>query len=337
MLIIQINGIKMKLNKKFFKNKKIFITGGTGTFGTSMIKKLLKEFNIKKITVYSRDEMKQWYLRERLNSKKINFVLGDVRDKERLTSCMEGHDYVFHAAATKIVPTSEFNPEECIKTNIIGAMNVIDASKNTNIKKVVALSTDKASSPINLYGATKLCSDKLFVSQNAIIQKKTTFGVVRYGNVMASRGSIIPYFKSLKKEKSFPITHLDMTRFFLTIEDAVEFSCFCMQKMLGGEIFVKKIKSINITDLAKSIKKNAKFKITGIRPGEKIHEQMIGSDESINTAEFNEHYEILPNLTEKKLRLKRGGNKVRDDFIFSSKTAKKFTISEFSKFISLIN
>ena len=192
----------MKLIKKFFNNKRIFITGGTGTFGTSMIKKLLKEFNVNKITVFSRDEMKQWYLKEKLlNPKKIKFVLGDVRDKERLVSCMEGHDYVFHAAATKIVPTSEFNPEECIKTNIIGAMNVIEASKNNNIKKVIALSTDKASSPINLYGATKLCSDKLFVSQNVINKKKTTFGVVRYGNVMASRGSIIPYFKSLKKKK----------------------------------------------------------------------------------------------------------------------------------------
>ena len=328
----------MKLIKKFFNNKRIFITGGTGTFGTSMIKKLLKEFNVNKITVFSRDEMKQWYLKEKLlNPKKIKFVLGDVRDKERLVSCMEGHDYVFHAAATKIVPTSEFNPEECIKTNIIGAMNVIEASKNNNIKKVIALSTDKASSPINLYGATKLCSDKLFVSQNVINKKKTTFGVVRYGNVMASRGSIIPYFKSLKKKNNFPITHLDMTRFFLTIEDAVDFSCFCMRKMLGGEIFVKKIKSIKITDLAKSIKKNAEFKITGIRPGEKIHEQMIGSDESINTAEFNNHYEILPNLSEKNLRVKLGGKSVSNDFIFSSKTAEKFSITEFSKIISKIN
>ncbi len=328
----------MELNKKFFLNKRIFITGGTGTFGTSMIKNLLSNYNVNKITVYSRDEMKQWYLREQFSKfKKINFVLGDVRDKERLTNCMEGNDYVFHAAATKIVPTSEFNPEECIKTNIIGAMNVIDAAKNTNIKRVVALSTDKASSPINLYGATKLCSDKLFVSQNAISKKKTIFGVVRYGNVMASRGSIIPFFKSLKDHKYFPITHSDMTRFFLTIEDAVAFSCFCLKKMYGGEIFVKKIRSIKITDLAKSIKKDAKFKITGIRPGEKIHEQMIGSDESLNTAEFKDHYEILPNMKEKNLRLKQGGHKVSDDFIFSSMTAKKFTIKQFSKMIDNIN
>jgi len=328
----------MKISSSYFKNKKIFITGGTGTFGTAMINHLIKNFKVKKITVYSRDEMKQWYLKEKLSkNKNIKFILGDVRDKERLTNCMEGHDYVFHAAATKIVPTSEFNPEECIKTNIIGAMNVIDASKSTRIKRVIALSTDKASSPINLYGATKLCSDKLFVSQNIISDKKTVFGVVRYGNVIASRGSIIPFFNSLKNEKFFPITHVDMTRFFLTIEDAVVFSCFCMKKMLGGEIFVRKIKSIKITDLAKSIKNNVKFKITGIRPGEKIHEQMIGSDESINTAEFRNHYEILPNLKEKNIRLKKDGKKVSDDFIFSSKTAKKFSIQQFGKIIKNIN
>ena len=232
----------MKISSSYFKNKKIFITGGTGTFGTAMINHLIKNFKVKKITVYSRDEMKQWYLKEKLSkNKNIKFILGDVRDKERLTNCMEGHDYVFHAAATKIVPTSEFNPEECIKTNIIGAMNVIDASKSTRIKRVIALSTDKASSPINLYGATKLCSDKLFVSQNIISDKKTVFGVVRYGNVIASRGSIIPFFNSLKNEKFFPITHVDMTRFFLTIEDAVVFSCFCMKKIEFWGLLLKKI------------------------------------------------------------------------------------------------
>ena len=320
--------------QKFFNNKNIFITGGTGTFGTAMIDFLLKNSKPKSIIVYSRDEMKQWYLKENLlKFKNVKFVLGDVRDKERLDSVLSNKiDYLFHAAATKIVPTSEFNPEECIKTNIIGAMNVIDCCKKNKVKKVIALSTDKASSPINLYGATKLCSDKLFVAQNRE-NVQTKFGVVRYGNVMASRGSIIPYFKSLINKSYFPITHPEMTRFFLSIEDAVKFSCFGMINMIGGEIFVKKIKSIKITDLAKSIKHNVKFKITGIRPGEKIHEQMIGSDEAINTAEFNDHYEILANVNEKMKKIRKGYKSVDKNFIYSSKTAKKFSINEFKKII----
>ena len=324
--------------QKFFNNKNIFITGGTGTFGTAMIDFLLKNSKPKSIIVYSRDEMKQWYLKENLlKFKNVKFVLGDVRDKERLDSVLSNKiDYLFHAAATKIVPTSEFNPEECIKTNIIGAMNVIDCCKKNKVKRVIALSTDKASSPINLYGATKLCSDKLFVAQNSE-NVQTKFGVVRYGNVMASRGSIIPYFKSLINKSYFPITHLEMTRFFLSIEDAVRFSCFGMINMIGGEIFVKKIKSIKITDLAKSIKHNVKFKITGIRPGEKIHEQMIGSDEAINTAEFNDHYEILANVSEKMKKIRKGYKSVDKNFIFSSKTAKKFSINEFKKIILKLN
>ena len=324
--------------QKFFNNKNIFITGGTGTFGKAMIDFLLKNSKPKSIIVYSRDEMKQWYLKENLlKFKNVKFVLGDVRDKERLDSVLSNKiDYLFHAAATKIVPTSEFNPEECIKTNIIGAMNVIDCCKKNKVKRVIALSTDKASSPINLYGATKLCSDKLFVAQNSE-NVQTKFGVVRYGNVMASRGSIIPYFKSLINKSYFPITHPEMTRFFLSIEDAVRFSCFGMINMIGGEIFVKKIKSIKITDLAKSIKHNVKFKIIGIRPGEKIHEQMIGSDESINTAEFNDHYEILANVHEKMKKIKKGYKSVDKNFIFSSKTAKKFSINEFKKIILKLN
>lgn len=324
--------------QKFFNNKNIIITGGTGTFGTAMINFLLKNSKPKSIIVYSRDEMKQWYLKENLlKFKNIKFVLGDVRDKERLDSVLSNKiDYLFHAAATKIVPTSEFNPEECIKTNIIGAMNVIDCCKKNKVKRVIALSTDKASSPINLYGATKLCSDKLFVAQNSE-NVQTKFGVVRYGNVMASRGSIIPYFKSLINKPYFPITHPEMTRFFLSIEEAVKFSCFGMINMMGGEIFVKKIKSIKITDLAKSIKQNIKFKITGIRPGEKIHEQMIGSDEAINTAEFKDHYEILANVNEKMKRIRKGYKSVDKNFIFSSKTAKKFSINEFRKIIQKLN
>jgi len=324
----------MNFNAKFFLNKNLLITGGTGTFGTAMIKFLIKHSKPKSIYIYSRDEMKQWYLKQKLNNpKNINFILGDVRDKERLNSVLRNKiDYVFHAAATKIVPTSEFNPEECIKTNILGAMNVIDCSKINKIKRVIALSTDKASSPINLYGATKLCSDKLFVAQN-YTNNFTKFAVVRYGNVIASRGSIIPFFQSLKKEKYFPITHPDMTRFFVSIEDAVKFSAFGMTKMKGGEIFVKKIKSINILDLARSIKNNAKFKFTGIRPGEKIHEQMIGSDESMNTLEFINHYEILNDLNKNIKNSKPGSKIVKKNFVFSSETSKKFTINEFSKLI----
>ncbi len=329
---------KMSKIKKFFNKKSIFITGGTGTFGKAMINFLLKNSKPRLIIVYSRDEMKQWYLKESLSEyKNVKFILGDVRDKERLDSVLNNKiDYLFHAAATKIVPTSEFNPEECIKTNVMGAMNVIDCCKKNKIKRVIALSTDKASSPINLYGATKLCSDKLFVAQNGE-NIPTKFGVVRYGNVMASRGSIIPFFKSMVNEKYFPITHPQMTRFFLTIEDAVRFSCFGMINMMGGEIFVKKIKSIKITDLAQSIKKNAKFKITGIRPGEKIHEQMIGSDESMNTAEHKSHYEILANISEKNKRIKKGYKSVEKNFIFSSETAKKFSIEEFKKIVQKIN
>ena len=210
--------LKMSKIKKFFNKKSIFITGGTGTFGKAMINFLLKNSKPRLIIVYSRDEMKQWYLKESLSKyKNVKFILGDVRDKERLDSVLNNKiDYLFHAAATKIVPTSEFNPEECIKTNVMGAMNVIDCCKKNKIKRVIALSTDKASSPINLYGATKLCSDKLFVAQNGE-NIPTKFGVVRYGNVMASRGSIIPFFKSMVNEKYFPITHPQMTRFFLTI------------------------------------------------------------------------------------------------------------------------
>lgn len=320
-------------NSKFFDKKKIFITGGTGTFGKAMINYLLKVSNPKLITVFSRDEMKQWYLQESLSKyKNIKFILGDVRDKERLNNVLNNNDYVFHAAATKIVPTAEFNPEECIKTNILGAMNVIDCCKANKIKKVIALSTDKASSPINLYGATKLCSDKLFAAQN-MDNVYTKFGVVRYGNVIASRGSIIPFFKKLADKQYFPITHPEMTRFFITIDEAVKFSCFGMIKMQGGEIFVKKIKSINIVELAKSIKKSAKFKITGIRPGEKIHEQMIGEDEALNTAEFKDHYEILVNIKQKLKRIKKGSKSVDKNFIFSSKTAKKYTIDEFKKLV----
>ena len=318
--------------KKFFTNKKIFITGGTGTFGIAMIKFLIKNSSPKLITIYSRDEMKQWHLQEKFkNYNKIKYVLGDVRDKDRLQVKLVGHDYVFHAAATKIVPSSEENPEECIKTNILGAMNVIDACKVNKIKKVIALSTDKASSPISLYGATKLCSDKLFVAQNSSAND-TIFGVVRYGNVIGSRGSIIPYFNYLmKNKKPFTITHPDMTRFFVTIEQAVKFSCFGMMNTTGGEIFVQKIKAINIMDLARAVYKDAKFKFIGIRRGEKIHETMIGEDEAMNTAEFKDHYQILPNTD--KFNKKKYQKVKSQKFSFSSEKTSKYSQSEFKDII----
>ena len=284
----------------------------------------LKNKKIKKIIIFSRDEMKQWFLKEKLKKyKNIKFVIGDIRDLDRLSYSMKDCDYAVHAAATKIVPTAEKNPEECIKTNIIGGMNIIKASLTNKLKKVIALSTDKASSPINLYGATKLCSDKLFTSQY-YEKNYTKFSVVRYGNVLGSRGSIIPHFLSVKKKGLFPLTPEDMTRFFLSLDHAVEFVNFCFGKMQGGEIFVKKLPSVKIKELIKLIHSKPKIKIIGLREGEKIHEQMIGIDDSIYTVEFKNHFEILPDL---KLKLKKiktlKGKSVHKDFFYSSNNAKK--------------
>mgnify|MGYP000846953381 CR=1 FL=1 len=306
-----------------FKNKKVLITGGTGSFGSTFVKYLLKYTSPKQIMIFSRDEMKQWMLKEELKKyNNINYIIGDVRDAEKTHNVFRGIDYVVHAAATKIVPTAERNPEECIKTNVLGGMNVINASIANKVKKVVALSTDKASSPINLYGASKLCSDKLFTSQ-VNNNLNTTFSVVRYGNVLGSRGSIIPFFLSLKNKSELPITHPEMTRFFLTLEDAVEFVSFAFQNMTGGEIFVKKLNAIKITTLARLINPLARHKIVGIREGEKIHEQMIGVDDSMFTVEFKNHYEILPNFEIKKLKIKKKAKKVKPNFLYSSSTTGK--------------
>ena len=319
-----------------FKNKKVLITGGTGSFGSTFVKYLLKYTSPKQILIYSRDEMKQWMLKEELKKyKKINYIIGDIRDAEKTHNAFRRVDYIVHAAATKIVPTAERNPEECIKTNVLGGMNVINASIANKVKKVVALSTDKASSPINLYGASKLCSDKLFTSQvnNNV---NTTFSVVRYGNVLGSRGSIIPFFLSLKDKSELPITHPEMTRFFLTLEDAVEFVSFAFQNMTGGEIFVKKLNAIKITTLARLINPLARHKIVGIREGEKIHEQMIGVDDSMFTVEFKNHYEILPNFEIKKLKIKKKAKKVKPDFLYSSSTTGKIDSDYLEKKINEI-
>ena len=303
-------------------NKIILITGGTGSFGTFFTKFILKNYKPKKIIIFSRDEMKQWNLAIDLNNnKKVDFIIGDVRDKETIQKNCKNVDIVIHAAATKIVPTAEINPFECIKTNIIGAMNIIDAAKFNNVKKVVALSTDKASSPINLYGATKLASDKLFVAANDEKDNKTIFSIVRYGNVMGSRGSVIPFFyKQVKENKVITITDKNMTRFMISLTDAAKLVIEAIRTSVGVEIYVKKIPSMNILDIAKSVSSKAKIKYIGIRPGEKIHEQMIGREDAPFTYEYKGYFKILPSIYNFYLDKKRikNGIKVKDDFSYSS-------------------
>lgn len=303
-------------------NSTILVTGGTGSFGHCFVPMTLEKYNPKKIIILSRDEMKQWEMAKLYEGDdRVRFFIGDVRDRDRLYRALDGVDYVVHAAATKIVPTAEYNPFECIKTNINGAMNVIDAAIDSRVKGVVALSTDKASSPINLYGATKLCSDKLFVSGNAYAgEHPTRFSVVRYGNVMGSRGSVIPFFNSIKDSGSIPITDPKMTRFMISLKDAVELVWHAFDDAVGGEIYVKKIPSMNITELGKAVAPDAEQKIVGIRPGEKLHEQMIGVEDAISTFEYAEHYKILPVINgwnSDSSRIK-GGAKVAEDFTYTS-------------------
>ncbi len=324
-----------------FNNSSILVTGGTGSFGRKFIDLTLKKYNPKRIIVYSRDEMKQWDMSNKYkDEKRIRFFIGDVRDITRLYRALENVDYVVHAAATKIVPTAEYNPFECIKTNVNGAMNLIDACIDQNVKKVVALSTDKASSPVNLYGATKLASDKLFVASNSTYARgyKTSFAVVRYGNVMGSRGSLIPYFISLKDQNELPITDERMTRFMISLEQGVEMVWHSFQDMLGGEIYVKKIPSMKITDIAKAIAHKKKYKIIGIRPGEKLHEQMISSEDSYSTYEYKNYYKILPQINEwskDKLRIKKG-KKVNEGFVYCSDTNSDWmTVQELKQWIQL--
>ena len=301
--------------------KKILITGGTGSFG----EKFLTNFSNKKnyeISIYSRDEMKQWHLKNETfkNTKNFKYILGDIKDKDRLDHALNGIDNIVHAAALKIVTTAEENPIECIKTNIIGASNIIDLSIKNNIKKVIALSTDKACNPTNLYGATKLASDKLFTSVNTFSKSKTKFSVVRYGNVVNSRGSLIPFFNELKKQNSshFPITDKNMNRFLIELKDAVNFVIKSMEIMDGGEIFDKKLPSVNILDIAKVIDPSKKIRFIGIRPGEKINEIMISEDDSRNTLEYSDHYRIIPQLKFNIYKKKMGGKKVSNNFQYRS-------------------
>lgn len=304
------------------KNSNILITGGTGSFGHTFVPLTLARFNPRKLIIYSRDEMKQWEMAKRFqNDDRVRFFIGDVRDKDRLHRALDGVDFVVHAAATKIVPTAEYNPFECVKTNVIGAMNVIDTCIDAKVKGVVALSTDKASSPINLYGATKLASDKLFVAGNSYSSSTgCKFSVVRYGNVMGSRGSVIPFFLTEKSKGILPITDSRMTRFMITLEEGVELVWLAFEDMEGGEIYVKKIPSMKVTDIARAVAPTAKHEIVGIRPGEKLHEQMISSEDAHYTYEYPQHFKILPSIHSWHQDFKRikDGQRVPDGFTYAS-------------------
>ncbi|WP_416545164.1 UDP-N-acetylglucosamine 4,6-dehydratase (inverting) [Limnohabitans sp. DCL3] len=304
------------------RNSTILVTGGTGSFGNTFLPMTLAKYNPKKIIVFSRDEMKQWDMAKKFEGDdRVRFFIGDVRDKDRLHRALDGVDYVVHAAATKIVPTAEYNPFECVKTNVMGAMNLIDVCIDKGVKRVVALSTDKASSPINLYGATKLASDKLFVAGNSYSGgKATSFSVVRYGNVMGSRGSVIPFFLSVKDKGILPITDERMTRFMISLEEGVELVWHAFEDMVGGEIYVKKIPSMKVTDLARVVAPDAKLEVVGIRPGEKLHEQMISAEDAHYTYEYPEHFKILPTIhnwavCEKRIKT---GKKVPEGFVYTS-------------------
>lgn len=304
------------------KNSSILITGGTGSFGHTFVPMTLAQYNPSKLVIFSRDEMKQWEMAKLYgDDPRVRFFIGDVRDKDRLARALNGIDYVVHAAATKIVPTAEYNPFECVKTNVFGAMNLIDTCIDQGVKRVVALSTDKASSPANLYGATKLTSDKLFIAGNSYSgNNDTRFCVVRYGNVMGSRGSVIPFFLSQKDE--LPITDIRMTRFMITLEEGVDLVWHALDDMVGGEIYVKKIPSMKITDIALAVAPDKRQRIIGIRPGEKLHEQMIGFEDAPHTYEYSEYFKILPAIYNWSCDPNRigDGKLVPADFSYSSDT-----------------
>ena len=327
---------------KFLKNKTIMITGGTGSFG-QMCTKLLLKHNVKKVIIYSRDELKQFEMSIKFNSPKLRFFIGDVRDLSRLKLATKKVDIIIHTAALKQVPAAEYNPMECIKTNIQGAENVINASIENNIKKTIALSTDKAANPVNLYGATKLCSDKLFINANYLSgDRDIKFSVVRYGNVVGSRGSVLPYFKSLirKNVESLPITDERMTRFWLTLDFGVGFVLNSIYMMAGGELFVPKTPSMRITDLVKALDKNIKYHVIGIRPGEKLHEILCPEDSARDTIEYKDYYLIRPSIDFSRgktnnYQINKNNEKgkiVKSNFIYSSNTNSNFlNIKELKK------
>jgi len=305
-----------------FNGKSILVTGGTGSFGNAFVPMTLKKYNPKKLIVFSRDEMKQWEMAKKFpNESRLRFFIGDVRDKDRLYRAFRDVDFVVHAAATKIVPSAEYNPFECIKTNVNGAMNVIDAAIDAGVKKIVALSTDKASSPINLYGASKLCSDKLFIAGNSYVGfGETRFSIVRYGNVMGSRGSVIPFFMEQAKTGILNITDERMTRFMISLEQAVELVWQAFYDMEGGEIYVKKIPSMKLLDIARAVSEDAKLNVVGVRPGEKLHEQMIGTEDARYTFEYDGYYKILPQIMDwyKDPKRIKNGKPVSENFVYTS-------------------
>jgi UDP-N-acetylglucosamine 4,6-dehydratase/5-epimerase len=317
-----------------FDNAKILVTGGTGSFGMKFVKYMLMNHSPERIVVFSRDEMKLWEMENHFGQqeKRIRYFVGDVRDKDRLYRACNGIDFIVHAAALKIVPFAEYNPFEYIKTNIIGAMNVIDVAIERKVKRVVAISTDKACNPINLYGATKLCSDKLFIASNSYSgAQDTRFSVVRYGNVMGSRGSIIPFFLSLAKNgKEIPVTDEHMTRFMISLEQGVQLVCIALSNCIGGEIYIKKIPSMKVIDIARVVAPNAKIKIVGIRPGEKMHEQMITKEDASYTYEYEEYYKILPAIYNWNIDGARIGNGTlcKDGFCYSSDTNPQWMTTE---------
>tara|TARA_R110001632_G_scaffold12865_3_gene44418 strand:- start:67326 stop:68327 length:1002 start_codon:yes stop_codon:yes gene_type:complete len=317
-----------------FNNKSILITGGTGSFGNRFVSYILKNYSPRKIIIYSRDELKQFEMQQVFDEKCMRYFIGDVRDKDRMISAMRDVDYVVHAAALKQVPAAEYNPNECIKTNIYGAQNVIDAAIATNVSRVIALSTDKAANPVNLYGATKLASDKLFVAANNISGATgPRFSVVRYGNVVGSRGSVVPFYRSLldQGKRKLPVTHAEMTRFWITLDEGVEFVVKNFQRMQGGEIFVPKIPSIRILDLVESISGTREYDVVGIRPGEKLHEVMVPEEMAHHSLEFQDHYVITPAITffdktvnYAKNKLDEIGKPVADKFEYHSGTNPHF-------------
>lgn len=326
-------------------DKTILITGGTGSLGKKMTHIILENYTPEKLIIFSRDELKQFEMSQRWSMKKypcIRYLLGDVRDKERLIRAFQGVDYVIHAAALKQVPAAEYNPAEFIKTNILGAMNIVDAALHNNVKKVIALSTDKACNPINLYGATKLCSDKLFTAANVYrgFNKETSFAVVRYGNVLGSRGSVVPFFKERSKTGVLPITDPGMTRFWITLDQAAHFVLKVLELAKGGEIFVPKIPSMKITDLAKAIAPECTHKIVGIRPGEKIHETLIGEDEGRNAIEYKDCYVVKQDYfdAEKKSDIDNGSRSCPKGFKFrSDNNPEKLGIEELRQILEQIS
>lgn len=316
------------------KNKTVLVTGGTGSFGKKFIHKALT-LGVKKIIVFSRDELKQYEMKQEFHDERIRFFIGDVRDKDRLYRAFNGVDIVIHAAAMKHVDACEYNPFEAVKTNIHGAQNIIEAAIDCGVEKVIALSTDKACSPVNLYGATKLASDKLFVAANAYVgDKKTSFAVVRYGNVAGSRGSVVPFFKKIKKTGTLPVTDERMTRFWITLDQGVQFVLDNLERMHGGEIFVPKIPSMRVIDLAKAIAPECKIEIVGIRPGEKLHEAMIMEDDARHTVEFDTYYVIQPEFPWWSKKFAEGGKELPMGFAYTSDKNKEWlTIEELHDFM----